>query len=219
MCGRYVSARSVDVLADDLDVADVDAALRADHRPDWNVAPTAAVPAVVGDALVRMTWGLGVPAAGRTRLVINARVETVRKRPLFADAVEAHRCLLPADGYYEWTAVEGGKQPWFLAPPDGSLLLMAGIYWDGPDGRRVVVLTGGADGELAGLHARTPMVVGRGDREVWLRGPASDALAGLRPATATGVVATAVSPEVNSVANNHAGLLSPVAVPTQAALF
>ncbi|HET7405983.1 MAG TPA: SOS response-associated peptidase [Mycobacteriales bacterium] len=216
MCGRYVSARTVDLIAEELGVADVDEVLRADHRPDYNVAPTATVPAVLGRTLTAATWGLPVQVGDGTRLVINARVESAAERPAFSSAYAERRCLLPADGYYEWSGSGAARQPWFLSPADGGLLVMAGLYFRRGDGLLVVVLTGPATGEAARLHDRTPMAVPPEGRERWLTA-AGAPVDTLVPATALGLDVCPVSPAVNSVANNGPYLLD--RQPVQSPLF
>ena len=157
MCGRYVSARSTDEVAATFSAAVPDG-LPA-PPPRWNVAPTDPVLAVVHDApaprLRVLRWGL-VPSwapdtRGASRLV-NARVETAARLPSFRSAARRRRCLLPADGWYEWqrqpgsTARRPPTQPFFLRPDDGHLLGLAGLWewWRDPDARRDD--EGGGDG-------------------------------------------------------------------------
>src|SRR3954468_8986503 len=149
MCGRYASSASPTRLAEEFEVDDIFEGLPG---PDYNVAPTVAVPAVFerrvkesGDVrrrLAPLVWGL-VPSWAKEPSIgsrmINARLETVAEKPAYAKAFRARRCLLPADGFYEWytaeqAATSGGrpgkprKQPFFLHRADGGLLVMAGIY-------------------------------------------------------------------------------------------
>lgn len=155
MCGRYASSRQPEELAE---VFDVDQPDLPHLAPDWNVAPTKDVYAVVqrppsgedaaeaaGERQLRaMTWGL-VPFWAKDRSVgsrmINARVETVAEKPAYRRAFERRRALLPADGYYEWyvtseltKAGKPRKQPYFIRPRDGGVLAMAGLYeiWRDP---------------------------------------------------------------------------------------
>ena len=151
MCGRYASTASPRQLAEEFDVDDI---LDGLPGPDYNVAPTVAVPAVfervdrasgeVRRRLAPLVWGL-VPSWAKERSIgarmINARLETVAEKPAFAKAFRARRCLLPAAGFYEWYEPEApsagrkpAKQPFFLHRADGGLLVMAGIYeiWRDP---------------------------------------------------------------------------------------
>ena len=134
MCGRYAASRNPDDLVEEFEVERIAAVERLE--PDYNVAPTKPVPAVLaplGQRELRvLRWGLVPPSATDASIgsrLINARVETVTERPVFRDAVRRRRCLLPVDGYYEWY---GGrrchKQPHFIRPRDGRVLAMAGVY-------------------------------------------------------------------------------------------
>ncbi|GAA4610200.1 SOS response-associated peptidase [Actinoallomurus liliacearum] len=132
MCGRYSTARGREEIIDAFDVErDTTDAL----EPDYNVAPTKPVPMILTRDVRELhvaRWGL-VPSWAKDPAIgsrmINARVETVHEKPAFRRAFARRRCLLPADGYYEWyTREEGGKQPFFIRPSDGSMLAMAGLY-------------------------------------------------------------------------------------------
>src|SRR5215210_1269440 len=137
MCGRYASSASANVLRIEFDVDDVFDGLPG---PDYNVAPTVAVPAVferrvresreVRRRLAPLVWGL-VPSWAKDASIgsrlINARLETVADKPAFKKAFATRRCILPADGYYEWYTAEEKvngkpvKQPYFIHPADGSV--------------------------------------------------------------------------------------------------
>jgi putative SOS response-associated peptidase YedK len=163
--------------------------------PDWNVAPTKTVYAVLARVprddpagrpvrrLRPVRWGLAPSWAPSPRVgasMINARVETVATRPAYRRAQAARRCLLPADGYYEWSAgPDGAKTPYFLAPRDGGVLAMAGPYelWRDPARHRddpavwlwsAVILTTRAIDELGHLHDRMPVLVAPADYAAWL---------------------------------------------------
>lgn len=201
MCGRYVNSRTVDELAEVFSaVPDEDAQTL---EPDYNVAPTDPVAAVLmrrprgedgtrrGEPVRRLTvlrWGL-VPSWAKDRRIgtrmINARLETAAEKPAFRRAFAARRCLLPADGYYEWTSLAEGpggaggpgrgrarKQPWLVRPADGSVLALAGLYevWRDPAAFEAplvwtsAVLTTEAVDEAGRVHDRMPMLV-EGDRK------------------------------------------------------
>lgn len=229
MCGRYAAAADPENLVDEYRIDEVTDDGRQACAPRYNIAPTDVVPAVVERAtdsgvtrkLVGLRWGL-VPSwskePGSAARMINARVETVTEKPSFRNAMAARRCLLPALGYYEWRPeTEDGraiKQPYFLRPEDNSPVHMAGIYefWKGPQRwlATVSILTTKATDELGWVHDRMPMTVL--DRDVWLdpsltRGEAARELLvplpHLRPFK--------VSRAVNSVANDGAELLTPIA--------
>jgi len=254
MCGRYASTSRPDTLVQEFDIDEILGELPG---PDYNVAPTAAVPAVlerrskVDDTIVRrlspLVWGL-VPSwakdvKGGARM-INARVETVAEKPAFRRAFAARRCLLPADGFYEWYTPEaseqvlgrtptgasgrsakGKKQPFFIHRTDGSLLVMAGIYeiWRDPTKdreddsawlRTCSVITTEATDAVGHIHDRMPMVVPQPSWDAWLDPTLTDpqaALDLLQVTEPTALEAYAVSTAVNSVRNNGATLLEPLA--------
>jgi putative SOS response-associated peptidase YedK len=222
VCGRYASSRRSAELAETLQAADDTGGT---VEPDFNVAPTKAVPAVVlaegARRLVVLRWGLLPSWATDRKLasrLINARVETVAEKPAFRAAFAARRCLIPADGYYEWQTVEGRKQPFFLHAEDGGLLVFAGLHerWRDPDSGEVVrtctVLTTSAPDGLGHIHDRAPLLVGAGDRDRWLDPGQPDPRGLLLPAVAGPLLATPVSTLVNSVRNNGPHLLDPIPI-------
>lgn len=230
MCGRYAAARSVDDIASAFGITDVD--VDAPPGPDWNVAPTKPVAMVVarpsGRVLTQARWGLvpswaGDPSVGAR--MINARLETVGDKPAFRDALAARRCLLPADGWYEWaTRPDGSRQPYYLAPPDGAVLALAGLWevWRDAEGRSLVtttVITGPAPQDLQHVHDRAPVVVDPEHWDGWLdpgnRRP--DRL--LAPTPAGIVVPRTVADAVGDVRANGPELTEEVAVPEQQSLF
>ncbi|WP_448631538.1 SOS response-associated peptidase [Cellulomonas soli] len=243
MCGRYASFREDQALADEFAVAQVADDVRL-LPPSWNVAPTDGVRIVVERAdrstgevtrqLRRARWGL-VPSWAKDPSIgsrmINARVESLADKPAFARPFATRRTLLPADGYYEWQAPSPAtgsrrKQPYYLHPADGGLVALAGLYefWkdptrpdDDPDRWLVsaTVITRPAAPELAHIHDRQPLLLGRRDWAAWLD-PARGAQQSLPLLHADGprLVATPVSTAVNAVANNGPALLDPVDAPT-----
>lgn len=247
MCGRYASSRSPEDIVEEFEV--LDPRLEQSIAPSWNVAPTDEVYAVMervprteadpdrtGDPvrqLRTLRWGL-VPSwakddKGGARL-INARIETAAEKPAFRKAFAARRCILPADGYYEWYVLAGqegrsrpAKQPFFIRPGDDTVLGMAGLYeiWrdpskaeDAPDRFRwtCTVLTTEATDELGRIHDRMPLVVGRDQRSAWLdpRTSVEDLAMLLTPAQQSGLTAYPVSTAVGNVRNNGPELVAPL---------
>ncbi len=248
MCGRYASSASPQVLMREFEVDDLFDGL---PEPDYNVAPTVVVPAVferkvkdtgeVRRRLAPLVWGL-VPSWAKEAAIgsrmINARLETVAEKPAFRKAFAARRCLLPADGFYQWYSPEGSaappprgkgsskvnKQPFFIHRADGGLLVMAGIYeiWRDPakdrDDERAwlrtcSVITTQATDAVGHLHDRMPMVITRDAIDAWLDPTLTDpqaALDLLAVTEAAALEAYAVSTEVNSVQNNHPDLVNPL---------
>lgn len=233
MCGRYASSRDARDLASAFEVEEPPESVLP---PSWNVAPTDPVYAVVQrpDAprsLRVLRWGL-VPswakdAKGAARL-INARRETVTSKPAFRAAYARRRCLLPADGYYEWQSDGDRKQPWFLSSRDGSPLAMAGLYevWAPADGGEklwtcTVITTDAAD-ELGHIHDRTPLLVPREDWQRWLDPTVEDPGEHLLvPAVGGELDAWPVAPAVGNVRNDGPELAEPVPLdpPQEPTLF
>lgn len=229
MCGRYASSRAALELAAHFEV---DEPPEQVLPPSYNVAPTDPVYAVLQREQVRqlrvLRWGL-VPswakdAKGAARL-INARRETVDSKPAFRAAYRRRRCLLPADGYYEWQQDGTRTQPWFLSCRDGGPLAMAGLYevWAPLEGERLwtcTVLTTQAPDELGHLHNRTPLLVRPQDWARWLdptvEDPGQDLLV---PGTPGVLDAWPVSPAVGNVRNDGPGLVRPLEPEQPGTLF
>jgi len=237
MCGRYAASASQELLVETFQIEEV-VELPA---KSWNVAPTDPVPAVVERAinddpegatvrkLVAPRWGLVPSWATSTRTgvsMINARVETVATKPAFRRAFAARRCLLPADGYYEWydtqiTEATGRpvKQPFFIRPEGGGLLAMAGLYefWKDPSTGEwltsCAVITTTATDALGHIHDRMPMVIQPTLWDDWLdpdRVDPAAALDLLSVPDADGLEAYAVSRAVGNVRNNGPELAEPI---------
>ncbi|MFE2142601.1 SOS response-associated peptidase [Streptomyces sp. NPDC059456] len=240
MCGRYASSRAPEDLAGLFEA-------RWDPRetlaPSWNVAPTDQVWAVlerpdrgtgeVSRRLRTLRWGL-VPSwakdpDGGARM-INARVETVHEKPAYRRAFTRRRCLLPADGFYEWQAVaatataKAYKQPYFITPQDAAVMAMAGLYefWRDPAVTdeddpaawlaTATIITTEATDAAGRIHPRMPLAVAPEDHQAWLD-PAHQDVHGLRALLHTPadgrLDVRAVSTAVNSVRNNGPELLAP----------
>lgn len=222
MCGRYAASKDVANLMEEFEVA----------RPpdetlpeDFNVAPSKQVYMVVDretdDGVQRQLrtakWGL-VPSWAKDPKIgnrmINARLETAAEKPSFRRAWAKRRCLLPADGYYEWYAGEGPKQPFYIHRPDGHSLAMAGLYEFWKDGEdwlvTTCVLTTDAPDELGRIHDRMPLLVPHENWAAWLdpeHKPTGDLVV---PAMSMGLEAYPVSTEVNNVRNNGRQLTDPL---------
>jgi putative SOS response-associated peptidase YedK len=168
-----------------------------------------------------MRWGL-LPAwvkdPRKFTLLINARAETVREKPAFKNAVRRRRCLIPADGYYEWQASGQRKRPFFIHRRDGGPIGLAGLAetWIGPNGEEldtVAIVTAPASADLAVLHHRVPVTIGAGDFERWLdcRDDTSETVTTLLRGPDDGeFVWHEVSTRVNRVANDDAQLILPI---------
>jgi putative SOS response-associated peptidase YedK len=241
MCGRYAASRRPEELVEEFEVerVEVDRPL----APDWNVAPTKQVYAVLTRAhrdddvphrtLRVLRWGL-VPSWAKDPSIgsrmINARLETAPDKPAFRRAFRRRRCLVPADGYYEWYAPqhEPGqkvrKQPFFIHRADGAALALAGLYefWRPPDAdpqdpaswtTTMALLTTTASDDTGRIHDRAPLLLERAAWQAWLdpaRTDPADVRDLLVPAAPGLLQAYPVSTAVNSVRSNGPHLVDPL---------
>lgn len=222
MCGRYVSTTPVGVLAERFEVADVRA---SDLGERYNVAPTDEVYAVAEgkDGTRRLgtfKWGL-VPFWAKDPKVgnrmINARLETVQSK--FKRTLERRRCLIPADGFYEWQQHGGVKQPFYIRLADGAPFAMAGLWelWKTHEGdwlQSCTILTTAANELMQPLHDRMPVILPPEQYERWLDPEQRDADALqelMAPFPAQQMAAYPVSRAVNKVGNDGPDLVAPVA--------
>ena len=250
MCGRYASARKRQDLLEEFRI-ERDRVVD-DLEPDYNVAPTKPVYAVltrgergsaagsdgaagqakdVARELRVLRWGL-IPSWAKDPAIgsrmINARVETVDSKPSFRSAFTKRRCLLPADGFYEWIKVEQDgktrKQPYYIHRADDGELAFAGLYelWrdkSQPDDHpqawlwTTVIITTTAPDEAGRIHDRMPMVIDPAQWGDWLD-PANNDPSRVHPllvpAAASGLVSYPVGTDVNYVRNNGPGLIKPL---------
>ncbi|NVN87358.1 MAG: SOS response-associated peptidase [Rhodopseudomonas sp.] len=221
MCGRFVITSPPAAVR--LAFGYVD---QPNFPPRYNIAPTQPIPVVMLEHGARrfrlMRWGLlpsWVKDPGKFTLLINARSETVLEKPAFRAAIKRRRCLVPADGYFEWQTAGKRKQPYFIHPRDGGPIGLAALAetWVGPNGEEldtVAILTAAASGDLAQLHHRVPVTIAPKDYERWLdctNFDAETAVALLHPPEEGGFVWHPVSTAVNRVANDNAQLLLPIA--------
>ncbi len=241
MCGRYASSRRAEDLVEEFEV--LETRIPAPLEADFNVAPTKDVYAVLerppkGEErpaperqLRVLRWGL-VPSWAKEASIgnrmINARMESVAEKPAFRKAFAARRCLLPADGYYEWyptslknRAGKPVKQPYFIRPRDHGVLAMAGLYeiWRDPtraddDPDRFLwtctVITTEAEDELGQIHDRMPLMVERDRWDAWLDPTHPASLDLLSPAAPGRLEAYPVRPLVSNVQNNGPELVEPL---------
>lgn len=178
MCGRYTLYATGEALWEEFDLEGEPEVI----PPRYNVAPTQDV-IVVGrregraPRLGRLRWGLIPPWAkdpGIGAKMINARSESLADKPAFRRAYARRRCLVVADGFYEWKKLPGGaKQPMYVSLASGRPFGFAGLWesWAGPDGEKIfscAIVTGDARGAIADIHPRMPLIVRPEDRAAWL---------------------------------------------------
>jgi len=222
MCGRFtITRRDGNSLAAELGVS---ADSFVDYRPRYNVAP------MQKHFIVRIKyenreaiparWGLaksGAKDASMAAKCINARSETVEARPAFRDAFRKRRCVVPADGFFEWTGPKTARQPAWFHREDSRLVLFAGLYeaWQREQGEwetTFTILTTAANAVVAPYHDRMPVILADRDADDWMDPRAPDPLALKRllvPAPADLLIATPVSPKINNVRNDSPDLLEP----------
>jgi len=221
MCGRYTIHHSTEQIALRFDVANV----VAEATERYNVAPTQSVPVIVnpdGDRVLdAFQWGL-IPAwakePGIANKLINARAETLAEKPSFKQALVRRRCLIPADGFYEWKREGATRQPMLFRRADGDLFAFAGLWeeWRQPDGtplRTCTIVTTTPNELAAQVHDRMPAILRPEDESLWLDGmPANvpDLLQLLRPYPADRMEVFAVSRRVNAPAIDDPTLLNPI---------
>ena len=241
MCGRFVAASSPALLADRFAVDEIDASVGDATAPDYNVSPRRNVLVVREHedhrVLSRLRWGL-VPSwakdPGIGDKMINARAETVAEKPAYRRAFAKKRCIVPADGFYEWKrgpAPAGGgkspKQPYFIHRRDGEPLAFAGLWevWKVPDGeyaelagpdgwlRSCTIVTGPPNDVVAPIHNRMPVVLPESAWEQWLDPDNHDVEALSRllvAAPSEWFEAYTVSTAVNNARHNGSELVEPL---------
>jgi putative SOS response-associated peptidase YedK len=223
MCGRFTLTVSSETIARQFELAEV-----PELEPRYNIAPTQPVPAVRlsraadGRVLDLLHWGL-IPSwakdPGMGSRLINARVETAAEKPAFRAAFRKRRCLIVADGFYEWQARGSRKQPFWFRLEDGQPFAFAGLWerWRDPESDAAIdsctILTGPANRLVSPVHDRMPIILRPDDYAAWLdtTGEDLDRLqALLRPYAPEEMVAVPVSQRVNSPANEGPELIAPL---------
>jgi putative SOS response-associated peptidase YedK len=222
MCGRYVIEWLPDEISERFQLRRIPASLFA----SFNAAPTQQLPTIVehdeGDReLTTMRWGLiprWVKAGSKGPSPFNARAETLLEKPMFKSLVGRKRCLVPANGYYEWKQVAGKKQPYFFQPADQELFAFAGLYDEYEDdaGERFAtytVITTEANEVTREYHDRMPVILSPDAEEEWVSRDQTDVFAVtqlLTPYPADQMTIRPVSTEVNNVRNNDPTLIEPL---------
>jgi putative SOS response-associated peptidase YedK len=216
MCGRYVLNQTGQLPAV-FEISEI-------HIPPrFNIAPTQQVPVVrITEDRTRhldsLRWGL-IPSWSKDPTIasrlINARSETVDKKPAFREAFRQRRCLVPADGFYEWKRLPGGKQPYFIGMSDRSLFAFAGLWeyfnWKGNELESFTILTCEPNDLVSKLHERMPVILPRTSYASWLN-PETESKSLhslLAPYPATQMTTYPVSKLVNSPRNDVPACIEP----------
>jgi putative SOS response-associated peptidase YedK len=222
MCGRFtLTWEEWREISDALCIEDErDAA--TSYRPRFNIAPTDQHFIITSEferrKARRARWGLVSRWAknnSRASQCINAKAETLEQRPTFSEAFQQRRCVVPADGFYEWTGPKDKRQPLWIRPRDGGLMLFAGLYesWYPERSQPEVtftIVTCAANAAIAEVHDRMPVVLGERAAEDWMNPRERNPLSLKRllvPAPADLLVMHPASPLVNSVKNDSPALL------------
>ena len=225
MCGRFAVIRQLEELARLFEAG----LIRMDpFAPNFNVAPTTVVPAVIAEDGERVIAGLSWSFTPRWAKAlrdgprpINARRETVASSGMFRNAFSRRRAIIPADGFFEWRQAGSGKQPYFIHRADGQVMAMAGIWerWTDPEGKletpldSCAIITTSANEEMARLHDRMPVILEPEDWARWLDPEITDAeplVELLDPAEDHVIAYHPVGPDVGNVRNNRPDLIEPM---------
>ena len=205
MCGRFTSTATPEELMRRFGVI-----ITENLCPRWNVAPSQSATVIIRDGLqtaaISAEWGLR-PAGGNKTMLINARMETANEKPTFSRAFLHSRCIVVANGWYEWSAP---KTPWHIQLCNGGVMAMAGLLFRCGGQSRFVIMTSAADRKLAEIHHRQPLVLGAGDEEDWLGGTADRAAALCKITPASWFNWYRVSPDVGKVVLDYPELVTPL---------
>ena len=229
VCGRYTVSNPKKVLSEVLEGDDCQ-----QMDPRYNVAPNQRAPVVVSEPngtrhVLKMTWGF-IPQElsndGRGRPVINARGETAAEKPLFRDSVRSMRCVVAADGFYEWQRIDGSKQPYLVRLIGGTPFGFAGLWnrrqtLSGQTLETFTILTTTANRLIAPLHDRMPIILGRRDRRFWLDSPSGPGILAdlLEPFPAEKMETFAVSNCVNDPRHERPECLERISIQSRRSLF
>lgn len=222
MCGRYTLTVTLEELMVRYRIDDTTIPY---HRPKYNIAPSQLVLAIINDGqrnrLGELKWGLIPPWADDPKLgmsMLNARSETAASKPAFQSPLRRKRCLIPADGFYEWKKTSQGKQPMRIALKSRALFSMAGLYetWISPDGSTTInsctIMTTTPNPLVAQIHDRMPVILRPEDELRWLDRSIQD-IAALTPMlcsySSDELEAYAVPAAVGSVRNDDCSLIEP----------
>ncbi len=219
MCGRFTLTADLSTLQESFPFVEMPEGM----QPRFNVAPSQPVAVVPNDGRNRLdffVWGL-IPSWAKDPAIgnrlINARAETLQEKPSFRTAFRRRRCLVLADGFYEWKQAEKGKTPMYIRLASGKPFAFAGLWesWDAPDGSNVLsctIITTEPNDLMATIHNRMPVILPEQAYPIWLESGEADTkkLNGLlKPYPAGEMQAYPVSPLVNSPQNDVPELILP----------
>ena len=213
MCGRYALHSNPDVVRLQLGLDSL-----PDFAPRYNIAPMTPVLIVKRDGAALAHWGL-VPRWSRDASIgaklINARAETLSEKHSFRDAYHRRRCLIPANGFYEWKREGELRQPYYVHPAEGELFAFAGLWNAWRDTHTCAIVTTQANATMRTIHDRMPVIIAREHYAGWLHG--EEGL--LRPPPACAIRCYPVSPAVNRAADESPALIAPMRSALQKSIF
>jgi putative SOS response-associated peptidase YedK len=220
MCGRFVLFNVKETLIEKFRIDEIE----SDPAPNYNIAPSLGISAVIRDGnknkLVKLHWGL-VPFWAKDKSIgskmINGRIETVAEKPAFKNAFKKRRCLILADGFYEWQGKEGNKQPYYISIPSDEPFAFAGLWesWDKeePVYKSCTIITIESSGPVQEIHHRMPVILKPENHDKWLD-PKIQASKELMAILQEGMIRDMkyhpVSKRVNKAENNDKRLLDPI---------
>jgi putative SOS response-associated peptidase YedK len=228
MCGRYTLTASPEAVQQAFNLDSVPVGL----APRYNIAPTQPIPVITNQsphALTFVTWGL-IPSWAKdvsmAAQLINARAETLAEKPSFRSAYKYRRCLIPADGFYEWLKEGKTKRPQYIYRRDRALFAFAGLWerWQSPDGSEILsatIITTEPNATVAPLHHRMAVILDPADYAAWLDTSTKPAVlqAMLRPAPDDLLTYHEVSPLVNDARADVPEMIEPYKPLSQSTLF
>lgn len=212
MCGRYDLHDYAELIEDYTIPSDVSL------HPNYNVAPTQIMPVVTDGGLRMMRWGL-IPRWAKDEKIgyklFNARSESVFEKPLWKTIITKNRCLVPANGFYEWQKREDGRQPYYIYTKDHNLIMFAGIWetWERNNKRWLTysILTTTPNKEMTALHDRMPVILEKENYEQWFGADRQEDIEPLLlPSRDSSLAMYEVSREVNVVKTNDSSLILPI---------
>jgi putative SOS response-associated peptidase YedK len=219
MCGRYSLIQSAEAIASSFELKNL-----PDLSPRYNIAPSQSVATIVRESdrtFQWMQWGL-IPSWAKNSNIgyklINARAETVSEKPSFRSAFKRRRCLIVADGFYEWQKVEKRKQPYYIQRQDGRPFAFAGLWetWKSQTEEELItctIVTTTANALMEPIHERMPVILLPDSYDRWLDPSATDLRSLqdlLQPCASEFLKAFPISPTVNNPANDTPDCIAPV---------
>ncbi len=220
MCGRYALFNAKEILIKKFKIDEVE----SDPTPNYNIAPTQEISTIIQEdnknKLTKLHWGL-VPFWAKDKStgskMINARIETVAEKPAFRNAFKKRRCLIPANGFYEWKGGDGHKQPYYITIPSDEPFAFAGLWesWDKeePVYKSCTIITTESSRSVQDIHNRMPVILKSENHDKWLDPEIQDPkelMAVLQEGMIQDMKYHPVSTKVNSVKNNGQSCIEPL---------